>query len=970
MDIRAPRATAPTTAAPTTAASTTAAPTTAAPTTAASTTATPTTAAPTTAVYGQVIKDALPRLGTPAALRVGLSPLALRLQGGEPSRGAAAGSVASTLARLLGVDLPGLEGLAAKDLASGHVELRLTLQDAMVLGIPFEGRRLELEVPRTAHGIDLVLRLALGTAPGPDGLPEPVMTGLTMGFEASMLHEGQRLALAPSQYPRITNPSVLQPSTGVMGGVADRAKDVVANLRLRGLSVDATGAVELKGEVVVAGFDQDDLHTLAAPSLPRLETRLLSLARAGLLESSSSGSLPDLTVKGFLGALSTVAWGGSWSASLASRGIAGQPGASLSTSGSLSVNRDLQLQGRVTVGASVAGVGASVDVTADARLRQSEGTITGQVTGHKSGVSSSTAHGVHWNKEGLAIDGVDVDALLPVDLRPHTGPAQAPTVGSAAFRTRMNTLLGDDGQAHHGNTVAFIRHGKDVLNERLAMIDRAGPGCTVLMQTFIFKDDVSGSHLIDALARARARGADVKVLIDTVGSIKDPAHELVHGPVAFQRLRAAGVDVALINDPRASLGAFMGDVSRALATDPALGARLTAAGAPHLARLVADVGAIVDSGVDPAALARDPGRLLTLAGLAMKGRAELPSLSTSSLPSDIVEDLRRIAADHAPELLRGLGRDHRKQLVVYGNDVAGQPMAAVMAGGNNVGDDYLLSPDSPEYEPAGRHAGQPLWNDAELLVRGSSLVASTSKSFATTWNESASATAGGAFVPGAVPVVDAGDDVMLRVVHHQPIATSQTGIGDNHLTNVLLATLEGLSVGDTLVIENPYFIPVPALRDAMVAAARRGARLTVVTNGPNDNNDALMVSQLSRRFALRELVAEPNIAVHETLGSAQPVHRKTVAVHTSTGHTLSVVGSENLDGLSTRINREMFVLGGSALDDRRLPSPDVTTAALLQDAARDTAPGVSRRLGAADFADDSEGALVGDYVLSLLLPFV
>jgi hypothetical protein len=385
---------------------------------------------------------------------------------------------------------------------------------------------------------------------------------------------------------------------------------------------------------------------------------------------------------------------------------------------------------------------------------------------------------------------------------------------------------------------------------------------------------------------------------------------------------------------------------------------------------VADVGAIVDSGVDPATLAQDPGRLLTLAGQAMLSRAELPSLSSPPLPPGTLADLRRIAADHAPELLRGLGRDHRKQLVVYGHDVAGQPMAAVMAGGNNVGDDYLLSPDSPEYEPAGRHAGQPLWNDAELLVRGSSLVASTSKSFATTWNESASATAGVAFVPGAVPIVDAGDDAMLRMVHHQPIATSQTGTGDNHLTNVLLATLEGLSVGDTLVIENPYFIPVPALRDAMVAAARRGARLTVVTNGPNDNNDALMVSQLSRRFALRELVAEPNIAVHETLGSAQPVHRKTVAVHTSTGHTLSVVGSENLDGLSTRINREMFVLGGSALDDRRLPSPDVTTAALLQDAARDTAPGVSRRLGAADFANDSEGALVGDYVLSLLLPFV
>jgi phosphatidylserine/phosphatidylglycerophosphate/cardiolipin synthase-like enzyme len=183
----------------------------------------------------------------------------------------------------------------------------------------------------------------------------------------------------------------------------------------------------------------------------------------------------------------------------------------------------------------------------------------------------------------------------------------------------------------------------------------------------------------------------------------------------------------------------------------------------------------------------------------------------------------------------------------------------------------------------------------------------------------------------------------------------------------MMMALRGVGRGDRVVVENPYFHPLPEMKAAMIEAARRGARIDIVTNGPYENNDAQLVSRLSRRFVLKDLVAEPNVFVHETRGDADPIHRKTFFVQTAEGKDLYVVGSQNLDGLSTRINREVVVVGGSALQEGPA-MPDAIAIGLARDGKADLDPRVSTRLRAADLVDDSVVELASDWAQSVLLP--
>jgi phosphatidylserine/phosphatidylglycerophosphate/cardiolipin synthase-like enzyme len=162
-------------------------------------------------------------------------------------------------------------------------------------------------------------------------------------------------------------------------------------------------------------------------------------------------------------------------------------------------------------------------------------------------------------------------------------------------------------------------------------------------------------------------------------------------------------------------------------------------------------------------------------------------------------------------------------------------------------------------------------------------------------------------------------------------------------------------------------MPLPALRDAMVQAAKRGAKITIVTNGLTDNNDGQMVARLSRRFSMRELVETKGIEVYETLGTADPVHRKTLVAVDKRGRDVWLVGSHNLDPLSARINREMFVVGGAGLDPAAKKT-STTGQALLDDAIWDTLARASRRVTADELKPGPVDGVVSDYLLSLLTP--
>lgn len=86
-----------------------------------------------------------------------------------------------------------------------------------------------------------------------------------------------------------------------------------------------------------------------------------------------------------------------------------------------------------------------------------------------------------------------------------------------------------------GNKVEALRNGDQAYPAMLAAIE--GARRSVGLATYIFRDDQAGGQFIDALVRAHGRGAEVRVLVDGIGS-----GYFLSG--AYLKLRAAGVPVA------------------------------------------------------------------------------------------------------------------------------------------------------------------------------------------------------------------------------------------------------------------------------------------------------------------------------------------------------------------------------------------------------------------------------------------
>jgi cardiolipin synthase len=68
-----------------------------------------------------------------------------------------------------------------------------------------------------------------------------------------------------------------------------------------------------------------------------------------------------------------------------------------------------------------------------------------------------------------------------------------------------------------GNRIRLLRNGDEVYPAMIEAID--GATRSVMLSSYIFKRDATGLEFVDALARAQARGADVRVLVDGVGQM-------------------------------------------------------------------------------------------------------------------------------------------------------------------------------------------------------------------------------------------------------------------------------------------------------------------------------------------------------------------------------------------------------------------------------------------------------------------
>lgn len=112
-------------------------------------------------------------------------------------------------------------------------------------------------------------------------------------------------------------------------------------------------------------------------------------------------------------------------------------------------------------------------------------------------------------------------------------------VGSEAFLQAHHALTGS--LLQEGNAVEVLRDGPQIFPRLFDAIRAARQ--TVHLESYILRAGTVAAQLADELGRAAARGADVRVILDAIGSVAE-VHPLV------SQLRAAGVRVAFFHPVR------------------------------------------------------------------------------------------------------------------------------------------------------------------------------------------------------------------------------------------------------------------------------------------------------------------------------------------------------------------------------------------------------------------------------------
>jgi len=120
-------------------------------------------------------------------------------------------------------------------------------------------------------------------------------------------------------------------------------------------------------------------------------------------------------------------------------------------------------------------------------------------------------------------------------------PPPAPIDVSAYSAPQFESLrrLGDQVSRYPlrgGNNIRMLCGGDETYPAMIEAIDAATR--SIGLQTYIFDDDPEGRKIVDALERAKARGVEVRVLIDAIGS-------KYSRPPIIRRLRRKGIPAAL-----------------------------------------------------------------------------------------------------------------------------------------------------------------------------------------------------------------------------------------------------------------------------------------------------------------------------------------------------------------------------------------------------------------------------------------
>ena len=225
-------------------------------------------------------------------------------------------------------------------------------------------------------------------------------------------------------------------------------------------------------------------------------------------------------------------------------------------------------------------------------------------------------------------------------------------------------------------------------------------------------------------------------------------------------------------------------------------------------------------------------------------------------------------------------RWHEKHLIVDGE--------VSFEGGMNVSNEYAYG-GSGQLWLSGGVAKQP-WRDTDVRVEGPA-AADAMRAFLKNWK------ALGPEVPAdQLPLFltapkprDGG--VTARVVQHRP--------GQEGDSNTMALQLKAIATARrNITIENAYFVPPRELTDALIAAAKRGVDVRIVTNSETTHDN--MPVYFASRYFYDELLAA-GVRIFEKKGGT--IHAKTATFDGA----YSLIGSANLNGRSKGRDSEVIV---------------------------------------------------------------
>jgi cardiolipin synthase len=230
-------------------------------------------------------------------------------------------------------------------------------------------------------------------------------------------------------------------------------------------------------------------------------------------------------------------------------------------------------------------------------------------------------------------------------------------------------------------------------------------------------------------------------------------------------------------------------------------------------------------------------------------------------------------------------RDHRKIVVVDGR--------IAFTGGINISGAYASSSTS---RPGPQQGQQEAWRDTHVQIEGP-VAAEFQKLFLKIW-ERAGGRAGDAAAQYFPPLAPSGAELVAAV------ATSGGDRDETTIYDTYVAAIGHAS--RRLWMTQAYFAPDPALRKALIAAARRGVDVRVIV--PSFSDSALIFH--ASRADYEELLAG-GVRIYEQRYAM--LHAKSMVIDTA----LSMVGSANFDIRSFLHNNEVnAVVVGSEFAQR------------------------------------------------------